>query len=142
MKKEEFDKMTEEEKAKWMAEKGIDIVGEVFEIPFQVLQEITNYQYEFVIGKFPEDASSDEEPPRKLEKKGEIIPIDEYLGLYEPKKTKITIFNKGIENASTIIKCNPEHLRYIVKLHEWAHALIHIGLRDDDRLKVLKDDGY
>jgi len=32
MKKEELDKMTEEERARWMAEKGINIVGEVFQI--------------------------------------------------------------------------------------------------------------
>jgi|GEM_PF-3457289 len=142
MKEEEWDKMIDEEKAKWMTEKGIDIATEVLRIPFQVLQKVINYQYVFVISKFPKEVPSNEEPPRKLGKGGEIIPIDEYLGLYEPKKMKITIFNKGIENAGNIIKCNPHHLRYIVKLHEYSHALIHIGFSEDDRLRILKDENY
>jgi hypothetical protein len=142
MNRKEWSKMAEEKRAKWMADKGIDILADVFRIPFQVLEKLTKYEYQFVTSKFPTEVLSDDEPPKKLEEKTEIIPIDEYLGLYEPNKTRITIFNKGIKNASNIIKCNPEHLKYIVKLHEWSHALVHIGLREDDRLRALKEDSY
>jgi len=136
----DWDKMTKEEKPKWMIKKGIEILGEVFRSPYQVIHKLVNYEYEFVIGKFPKEVFSDETPPRELGERTEIIPIDECLGLYEPKKTKITIFNRGIEDASKLIKCNPEHLKYIVRLHEWSHALVHIGFCESKRLAVLKDE--
>jgi len=140
MKKGDWDKMTEEEKAKWMIEKGIDILAEALRPPYQVIHKLVNYEYEFVISKFPKEVISDETPPKELGERTEIIPIDGYLGLYEPKETKITIFNSSIEDASKLIKCNPEHLKYIVRLHEWSHALVHIGFSKSKRLAILKDD--
>lgn len=142
MKKEQWNKMTKEEKSNWMLEEGIDILAKVFRAPFHVIQDVANNKYEFVVGKSPKEVLSDEEPPTTIEERAEIIPIDEYLGLYEPNRIKITVFNKGIENASTIIKCNPKHLRCIVRLHEWSHALIHIALSKDDGLRALKEESY
>lgn len=142
MNRQAWNKMTEKERLEWFAEKGIYVAEEIFHAPYQVVEEVTKYEFHFVTGKFPREHTSDKAPPREVEEKTEIIPIDECLGLYEPRKTTITIFNKGIKNASKIIGCNPEHLKYIVRLHEWSHALIHVGLPQDDKLKVFEENGY
>lgn len=134
--------MTEQEQAKYMVEKGIDVLCEAFPFTFQILKELNNNQFDYIIGKYPDNIDSDQEPPKKLAIRAEIIPVDEYLGLYEPKKRKITIFNKGIEHASSIINCNPGHLKYIVKLHEESHAFVHISFDENDTLQVLNDDSH
>jgi len=120
----------------------INILSEIIKPPYEILNKLTKYQYQFLIGKEPTESETKEEPPRELDEKAEIIPIDEYLGRYEPKMRKITIFDKGIDNASRIIRCDPKYLKYIVRLHEWSHALIHIGLGENDRLKALDEDSY
>ncbi len=121
----------------------IDVLSEVVKAPYQVLQSLVSYQYRFV--KLPEVLHSNDNPPIEIREKAEVIPIDQYLGLYEPEKTKITIFNKGIERASRIINCKPEVLKQIVKLHEWSHALIHIGFEETqsvDVVRMLSDEKY
>lgn len=132
--------MTKEEKTKWVLEKGIDILSEVLQPPFQVIRKLVGNEYDFVIGKFPKEIVTNEEPPIQLDERAEIIPIERYLGLYEPTKIKITIFNKGIKNASNIIKCNVEHLKYIVRLHEWSHALVHIGFSENEIFELSEND--
>jgi len=140
MRRVDWDKMTKEEKVEWMIERGIYIFAEVLRPPYQVIEKVVNYEYEFVISKFPKEVISDETPPKELDERTDIIPIDEYLGLYEPEKTKITIFNSGIEDASKLIKCNSEYLKYIIRLHEWSHALVHIGFSKNKGLAILKDN--
>jgi len=116
----------------------LDIASEVIVSPHGVMQELTGYS--FVIGKSPSEERTNRDPPSEMSKDREIIPIDEYLGLYEPNKMKITIFNKGLRRASEILGCNIEHLGMIVRCHEWAHAIIHVGVTDDERLQASQSD--
>jgi hypothetical protein len=83
------------------------------------------------------DTDTDDEPPKSVHEASEIIPIDEFLGLYDHEKMKIVIFNKGIEWASGKLNCYPELLRYIVKVHEWAHAILHVGVDQGTESEVI-----
>jgi hypothetical protein len=135
MKKQNAEKLIKQEKL-------MEILGEIFKAPFQLLEKLTEYNDVFAIGKGPSEFTIEQEPPIKMDERSEIIPIDGYLGMYDPQLREITIFNKGIRNASEIIDCIPDDLTYIVRLHEWSHALIHIGLDKDGRLKAVRDDTY
>jgi hypothetical protein len=86
--------------------------------------------------------STEDDPPLELSEGAEIIPIDESLGLYSPDSQEIIIFQKGIQRASDILRVNPEHINIVVRLHEWAHAILHLGVAEDDRLKIVEDDSH
>lgn len=137
MREDEVQQMAEEDPGKF-----VDILSEVTKPPCQILLKLIHYRYQFAIGKTLMESETDADPPKRIGPKVDVIPIDEYLGMYDYRKRKITIFKKGIEEASRTIECKPTHLNYVVRLHEWVHALVHIGLSESDRLQVLKDDGY
>jgi hypothetical protein len=68
------------------------------------------------------------------------IPIDVLLGCYEPQKRMIKIFRKNVEHfASAKFNCSPHDLEFIVRLHEYAHALIHLGVFWKDELALIRD---
>jgi hypothetical protein len=62
------------------------------------------------------------------------------LGLYTSSTQEITIFRKGISQVAEILTVSPDDLKLIVRLHEWAHALLHLGLEETDRMSVLRDE--
>ena len=66
------------------------------------------------------------EPPRRIGD-GEWAPIDECLGLYDPKRSRINLFEQGIRDASSMLTCSMDDLCLIVRVHEFAHALVHLG---------------
>jgi hypothetical protein len=137
MKKEELDRMMKEN-----PEKVLEILSDIQKVPYQLIERSFDYEYQFQTGEMPKEMFSDDEPPKRLREDAEIIPIDEYLGLYEPDKMQITIFKKGIEEAVEILKCKSSDLTYIVRLHEWSHGLVHVGLSKDDMAKVSRDNNY
>jgi len=115
-------------------EHALDLYPQAFPMPSNVLYEVTKLS--LLIGCPLKEASTDDKPPLQLCHTTEIIPIDGFLGLYDLEERKITIFNKGIERASKELRCNPEHLRYIVRLHEWSHAILHLGVDQETADKV------
>lgn len=129
--------MTDEEAIKLM-----DTIADVMKPPFQVLELALKGTCSFSIGHYPREVISEDDPPIKLDRRVDVIPIDGFLGLYSPEKQKITIFNKGIQGASDVLQVNPRHLKIIVRIHEWAHALLHLGVAEIDRQNILKDDSY
>lgn len=70
-------------------------------------------------------------PPLWEEKNAEHIPIDRLLGVYEPEKKEVIIYKKGTEWASQVLQLDKELLIRIVRLHEAAHAVMHLG-RDSE----------
>jgi hypothetical protein len=66
--------------------------------------------------------------------------IDGTLGLYDPSKKEITVFQKGVKRAARFLRARPEDLLQIVRLHEWAHALLHLGLEEAEYKSVLQND--
>jgi hypothetical protein len=78
---------------------------------------------------------SDDDPPIISERKGEWIELyppdyERLLGQYSGKNTEIILFTKGIEWLANKMNLHPSHLEKIVKLHEYAHALHHLGSGD------------
>ena len=122
--------------------KIVNVIGEIRRLPYEVLEDLSKYRLRYGIENLVSEETSHAEPPKSFDEKVEVIPIDECLGLYEPEKTKITIYEKGIQKASKIIRCNPTRLEYIVRLHEWSHAVVHIGLHKENEARLRKETHY
>jgi hypothetical protein len=68
------------------------------------------------------------------------IPIDVMLGCYDHQYRIIKIFHKNVQNfASAKFNCAPLDLEFIVRLHEYAHALIHLGVFWKDEVALIRD---
>jgi hypothetical protein len=117
----------------------LDAIIHVYTPAFQVMQAAVAQRWSFAIGHFPSEIRSDSEPPASVDKRSEVIPIDGLLGLYDPASLQITVFQKGIERVSEILGVRASDLDIIVTLHEWAHGLIHLGLTEQERLKVIME---
>ena len=63
------------------------------------------------------------------------INIDDLLGKYEPALRKITLYDNNIKAGAKSLKCQYKALKYVVKLHEYAHAIVHLGITDKERGK-------
>jgi hypothetical protein len=80
------------------------------------------------------------DPPIRLRDRTDEIVIDGSLGLYDPNTKRIIIFDKGIKRAAEILMASQDDLEQIVRLHEWAHALLHLGLERDECLTAMLSD--
>jgi hypothetical protein len=70
-----------------------------------------------------------------------LRPIDVLYGHYEPKTREIEIFVKRIDKDANIFDTEPGELREIVRIHEHAHAVVHLGSRADDVYDYLEISG-
>jgi hypothetical protein len=109
-------------------------------MPFEIIQGAVNHQWTFAMGHEPSEIFSADDPPIRLTDESEEIAIDGVLGLYNSCTQEITIFRKGISCAAEILKVSPDDLTQIVRLHEWAHALLHLGLEKADHISLLRDE--
>jgi len=113
----------------------LDILSEVCRPPHELVCAAA--ELFFPDSPSPTEQFSDEEPPHWGNRK-EKWTIDGLLGRYDADTTKITIYNKGIEYAATRIGTMPERLKYVVRLHEWSHAVFHLGLDSEMRTELSK----
>jgi hypothetical protein len=118
----------------------LEVLTQVLRLPFQIVQEVVSHEWTFAVNHCPTQVESHEEPPIRLGNHLDVIPIDGVLGQYNPAKQQITIFRKGIQRVAETLNMREDDLTFVVQLHEWAHALVHIGLLEDDRLRVTRDD--
>jgi hypothetical protein len=82
----------------------------------------------FFLIQAPKCEESDETPPAILDEKEDILlDYDGLLGLYEMGPPRITIYKKAIESVANKRGYFPEHLKHLVDIHEWGHALHHLG---------------
>lgn len=95
--------------------------------PQALLTELLDYS--FGSGARPDECDSDDPFP-DLPKTIEILPVD-LLGKYEPHLLRITIYNHRIEQVARVLAISPSHLSMVVRLHEWSHALVHVGQSQD-----------
>ena len=92
--------------------------------------------------KSPLESFSDAQPRLKPQTAEEekLIPIDELLGQYNYKKRSIEIFAKNIIHfAESELKCDVGSLEYVVRIHEHAHALLHLGVSWDDEPSLMRN---
>jgi hypothetical protein len=118
----------------------VDALVEVAKPPFQVVQAAVDHRWTFALNHFPSELQSDEEPPFRLDERADLIPIDGLLGIYTPERQEIKIFNQGIEQVAKRLSLHQQDITLIVRLHEWAHALLHLGLPEEDRLRVTQNE--
>lgn len=58
-----------------------------------------------------------------------LRPIDVLYGRYEPESRLIDIFVKSIRQDASLFGAEPDDLLEIVRIHEHAHAVVHLGER-------------
>jgi hypothetical protein len=68
------------------------------------------------------------------------LPIDVLYGTYSPGERKITEYIKRIQSDARMFGAEPNELLEIVRVHEYAHAIVHLGIRTDDELKALEKE--
>ena len=122
------------------AQAVVDALVEVLKPPFQVVQAVVEQRWTFPINHYPGEQQSDEEPPIRLGERAEVFPIDGLLGIYSAERQEITIFMRGIKDVATRLGLREQDVTIIVRLHEWAHALLHLGLPDTERVRVTRDE--
>ncbi|MCC6696846.1 MAG: hypothetical protein IT365_14540 [Candidatus Hydrogenedentes bacterium] len=115
-------------------------LSEVMNPPFQIVQQAAQNRWVFTLNHFPGEVSTDEEPPVQIGDDIECIPIDGCLGTYAPASQKITLFRLGIKRVAKILDLREADVQYVVRIHEWAHALLHIGFCESARLRILQDE--
>ena len=118
----------------------MEALAEIEKPPHQLLEKELNWEWAFLTGHCPSEQTSDAEPPIRLADRTETIPIDRLLGIYDPSTQGITIFSKGIEQVAALLSAHPRDLMFIVRLHEWAHALLHIAVPKNLRSQLLLDE--
>jgi hypothetical protein len=69
--------------------------------------------------------------PEKLDD-DELMPIDVLYGRYVPGTRRVEIFINRIEQDAPRFNCEPSDLLTIVRIHEYAHAVCHIGIPVQD----------
>lgn len=55
------------------------------------------------------------------------LPIDVLFGTYQPATRRIELFHKNIQHYAPAFTAEFPQLLKIVRLHEYAHALVHLG---------------
>ena len=103
----------------------MEYLAEVFKSPGQLVSAELSLCLATSMG--PSERSTDEEPPGWADRY-ERWTIDELLGLYEPHKREITLFTKGIEHVAEQLRVKFQIVEYLVRIHEYAHAVFHIGV--------------
>jgi predicted transcriptional regulator len=121
-------------------ERFLEAISQVLVPPFQVVQQVVNYEWIFPVAHCPSEIESNEEPPIRLGERVDMIPIDGVLGLYSPATQQVTIFRKGVLRVAEILSVREHDLTFVVRIHEWNHALVHVGLLEADRLRVTRED--
>lgn len=114
---------------------GIEVYSEIFRAPYLLAQQAGGFQF---TGEalMPSERCSDEEPP-EWARRDERWTIDGLLGCYDAGQQRITIFNKGIEVIAPKFGLHPELLERIVKVHEYGHALFHLGMMQPEIASIL-----
>jgi hypothetical protein len=105
--------------------KNLGALSEIWVSPMHLVGPAASLM--FAIPLQPAETATDEDPPG-WDKREEGWSIEELLGQYNSQKKTITLFNKGIKHAAEQLIIPVEGLRYVVRLHEWGHAVFHLGV--------------
>lgn len=63
--------------------------------------------------------------------KSPTVPIDGLLGQYFPDERRVEIYGRACDDVAASLGLDPARLRRVVKVHEYAHAVTHLGLDAD-----------
>lgn len=76
-------------------------------------------------------------PPELAGSYADLVPIDLLLGSYDPKNRLITIYVEMIKKIAKRFTWQFDDLLFLVRLHEYAHALVHLGVWQAEVERVL-----
>jgi hypothetical protein len=89
----------------------------------------------------PAEYFSNLKPKRIGQSNPDELTIDDLYGSYDAKRQTIEIYRQQIARDSDSIDCSAEQLTCIVRLHEYAHALAHVGVPFESVEKILSETG-
>ena len=106
--------------------------------PATLVQRVTN---NVILCGGPSVHYSDNMPvvPHEPDLDFDLLPIDILYGGYDPDKRAITLYVKRIEQDATIFGATFDELLAIVQIHEYAHAVVHLGVAAS-HIKALSRD--
>ena len=109
-------------------EARIEILDEVFGRTDGSVQAVMDrYRYgEPSQISIPEEAEVDP-PGFQRSSLDQSFDFELFLGEYDASEKKITIYKKGVLFVANAIDVDPDRLRHIVLMHEYAHSLHHVG---------------
>lgn len=96
--------------------------------------------YEYLID--PYGGQTNEPPPKPVPRDAELLTIDEYLGIYLPSGQHCKVFSRNVKVAAEMLGCSESDLEWVVRYHEEAHAVVHLGVPWSQRLRALKEEDY
>ncbi len=121
---------------------GLDILKQLHKklTPDVIIREVMGYPcyLKDIMGP-PAD---DPPPPPLLTEDDELLTIDIFLGTYNSANRSIKLFSENIQRAARLLDCEEEDLEYVVRFHEHAHALIHLGVTEADRWEGLRNGRF
>jgi len=68
-----------------------------------------------------------------------LRPIDILYGRYTPVDRTIEILVNRIEKDAPEFGCEPGELIKLIRIHEYAHAVVHLGIRVEETAKLLRN---
>ena len=71
----------------------------------------------------------------------DLAPIDVLYGRYEPKSRSIEVYVRRIEQDAVRFRVDPSDLLALVRLHQYAHAIVHLGVAQRDVKRQLSEYG-
>lgn len=71
----------------------------------------------------------------------DLRPIDVLYGCYEPTSREIKVFVNRIEQDAPIYGAEARELCDVVRIQEYCHAVVHLGIRADDVHERLREWG-
>src|SRR5262249_17094917 len=105
----------------------IEILGECYPVIFSELSQSTG---RFFVD-FPKYKETDETPPNVRNNQSKWVDLrpdfDGLLGKYQMGPPRITVYRKAVVWVANEFDWHPGRLKRLVDLHEWAHALHHLG---------------
>lgn len=103
----------------------LEILSECYPVVCTAMSQATDRFF----CNYPKYKESDETPPAVRNNRGKWTDIrpdfDGLLGEYDPPQ--ITIYRKAIAAVANEFDLHPGRLKRLVDLHEWGHALHHLG---------------
>lgn len=113
----------------------LEALSQVHQPPFQLVSSAAGLV--FAMSMSPGEQLTEDDPP-EWGKRDEGWTIDGLLGVYVADEREITIFSKGIKHAAAQLGTTPERVEYVVRLHEWGHAVFHLGVNQHKSAELAK----
>ena len=117
---------------------GLNAAGALNEEPQLLIQRVARNVFLY---RGPNEYFS-KEMPYLPSKNVDVYPIDILYGKYNPKTCSIDIFFKSIYRDARLFNATEDELIKIVRIHEYAHAIIHVGIIASNIKKRLSTFGH